>query len=1613
MSFKKNTLTWLCMLVIGFVCPASAADKGAGVYYKGQAVNPERILVKYKNPGGAQLQANKAVLQAVNMTESTGIPLVPGLVILENAKPKAALQGANQIPKSPKEQQLELNARLKSLSDSGLFEYVEPDYIVQLLATPNDAAFTDGRLWGLRNTGQSGGTSGADINAVSAWNLSTGSPDVIVAVIDTGIRYTHRDLAANMWRNTGEIPNNGIDDDHDGFVDNLHGINAITGSGDPADDNGHGTHVAGTIGASADDGNPHVGVAWRVKLMGCKFLAAEGGGKTSDAIKCIDFAVSKGAQVLNNSWGGGGFSQALYDSIARSRDRGVLFVAAAGNEANNNDSNPSYPNSYTLDNIVSVAAINRQNQLASFSNFGVTTVDIAAPGVDIYSTWNESDTDYKTISGTSMAAPHVSGVAALLLSRFHGISLGDLKRALLNTATPVSGLQTKVVTGGRVNAFAGLSSVADGVLEVVLQPAAGSELLGGSQIPVRITVSDFGAVNGATITAAISGSTNVTFLNNGQGPDAVADDEYYTANLSVPPFQTSITLNITVSAPGKTTATRTVQYQIVLPPVNNDFEKRTIVTGEEFTVTGLSQHASKQTGEPDHAGVRGGKSVWYGWTAPASGQAFLTAQSSVFDTVLAVYTGSTLGSLTHVASNDDTFNPGTPNARAYSFVNFPVTAGVTYHFAVDGFGGDGGAFELQMDLATGLVQPTNDNFADRMILPQIDSSHWGFPATLMTFSATREPGEPFHAGNGGGKSVWFFWHSQTNGIVNLSTFGSNYDTLLAVYTGSSLNALTQVAANDDGNNNDMSSSLDFIATEGTTYVIAVDGYNGSSGILQMTLSLTVGGTGPVNDEFTAAIAVSGSTASVTGSNIGATKSPGEPNHGGNTGGKSVWWTWVPTASGRVSITTSGSSFDTLLGVYTGNTVGSLTTIASNDDSGGLTSAVSFVAQAGTMYRIAVDGYYGLFSGAASGSVRLNINHSAGIRPVNDDFANRIQLSGTAFVTNGINTGATKENLEPNHGAEPGGQSVWWSWTAPFSGDFKISTAGSSFDTLLGVYVGSSMGQLAEVAGNDDSGSGTTSEVTISAVQGVTYSIAVDSYGLANGSIQLRLTPLTQLNNIYTTTFDASEGYSVGFTLAGQNGWYKYGDGGNGIVNGFMPGFGYQAFVGFNPPVRNDGYINLAHQVPFEATPGQTVVFTVRFRILDSSNGIFDNFGWEFYNKNDDFLFGIRLNNQNKSIGYQLDNLVIQPTGYTFNNSSEYELKVTADFAANTWSAYIGGQAIVTSQAVSTTATPRNLGEINPFWSMNPANAGDNYMIFDNYSVGYLDPLIAPEITVPPAGKTVNVGDDTSLTVTVNGSGPLTYQWYHENTALPGATGATLPLNDITTGQAGRYWVVVSNPLGSVTSAEAFIVVNEVIVYPANDAFASRVVLVGNSNIVAGVSIGGTKEAGEPAHAGNPGGKSVWWTWTAPASGSYLVSTAGSDFDTLLEVYTGSAVNDLASIASNDDPQSQSRHATLRLNAVAGTTYQIAVDGYNGEGGHVRLTVKPSPTLAFGQVTRDVNGNFRAGFAAEPGIRYIIQMSTNLVNWANLQTVIGQDGSVQYQDPAGGTSQKFYRAVQEQ
>ncbi|RLJ03783.1 MAG: hypothetical protein DRP08_03015, partial [Candidatus Aenigmatarchaeota archaeon] len=396
-----------------------------------------------------------------------------------------------------------LEETIEILAKSGLFETAEPNYILKAIGIPNDSRFDE--LWGMHNTGQTGGTADADIDAPEAWDIFTGNKEVIVAVIDTGVDYNHEDLADNIWTNPGEIPGNGVDDDGNGFVDDYYGWDFAYDDNDPMDGHSHGTHCSGTVGGVGNNGVGVAGVSWDVRIMAVKFLNDAGWGYTSDAIEAINYATMMDADIMSNSWGGGGYSSALKAAIQAANDAGILFVAAAGNDAENTDINPHYPSCYDVPNVMSIAATDHNDALAWFSNYGNKTVDLGAPGVNILST--VPGNGYSSYSGTSMATPHVAGAAALLKASNPALTHLEIKNALMNSVDPVPSLYGKTVTGGRLNIHKAITSVSPAWISV--SPMTGSVPVGGQ---INITV----MINATSLNV---GTYNATIVIKNNDPD--------------------------------------------------------------------------------------------------------------------------------------------------------------------------------------------------------------------------------------------------------------------------------------------------------------------------------------------------------------------------------------------------------------------------------------------------------------------------------------------------------------------------------------------------------------------------------------------------------------------------------------------------------------------------------------------------------------------------------------------------------------------------------------------------------------------------------------------------------------------------------------------------------------------------------------------------------------------------------------------------------------------------------------------------------------------------------------------------------------------------------------
>jgi subtilisin family serine protease len=385
-----------------------------------------------------------------------------------------------------------LDEALESCRQDPDVAYAEPNYRRYASVDPDDPYFVSGDLWGLEK-----------INLPEAWDTQTGSVSVVVAVLDTGIDWNHEDLAANIWINPGEdvgvdgIPNTGDpgegdgivqleeandeDDDKNGYVDDFRGWNfvgnpagnpPVEGDNNPDDDNGHGTHVSGTIGGEGDNGIGITGVTWAVSIMPLKTLNNEGEGSVAEEIGAIEYAIANGASIMNASFSGENDSDLEYLAIKSARDAGILLVAAAGNSGSDNDYKPEYPAAYDLDNIIAVAATDHNDNLVSIenwkwgSNYGATSVDVAAPGVQIYSTMSGDDDNYDEKSGTSMAAPHVSGLAALIWSEDPAFTYSEVKGFIFDGVDVLGTLTGKMLMAGRINANTSVRAAANGTIEV-------------------------------------------------------------------------------------------------------------------------------------------------------------------------------------------------------------------------------------------------------------------------------------------------------------------------------------------------------------------------------------------------------------------------------------------------------------------------------------------------------------------------------------------------------------------------------------------------------------------------------------------------------------------------------------------------------------------------------------------------------------------------------------------------------------------------------------------------------------------------------------------------------------------------------------------------------------------------------------------------------------------------------------------------------------------------------------------------------------------------------------------------------------------------------------------
>lgn len=977
------------------------------------------------------------------------------------------------------------------------------------------------------------------------------------------------------------------------------------------------------------------------------------------------------------------------------------------------------------------------------------------------------------------------------------------------------------------------------------------------QEPAPVTIVD-GTITNVTFSVAATGSLPFTYVwyhNGASIPNATAAS----LTLTNPTPAEAGLYRVLITNPWGSAESPSVQLRIVSAEADDRFADRASLTGATVNTVGNNLAATAETGDPKPLGQTGGRSVWWSWTAPANGLVSIDTLGSTFDTVLGVYTGDTLGALVPVVEDD---NSGLGRT---SEVWFRATAGTAYQILVDGARDADGNVSIG-DIALNLKQlPDNDFIANFRRLE-------GDVVTVRdsNVGATIEPGEPVHGRNASGHTIWFNWHANATGPARVDAHGSAMPVLLAVYDGPGLGALHRVAHHEDPNT---PSLVRFEAVAGREYFLAADGYQGANATGAILINLDQ--TATSNDRFADRVPLDEESHLILGSNVDATHELGEPEHAENAGGSSVWWSWTAPYTAMVTIATTNSTFDTLLGVYTGDTLFDLTRVAENDDFDDLPqSLVRFQAVEGTEYQIAVDGYKGDGS-ADTGTISLSVMlEPPVIEGANDDFARRIALTGPKPEDSDVNTNATRENGEPDHAGRSAGHSLWWSWTATSNDPVTIDTDGSSFATVIAVYTGTALDDLTPVGGSPGANHFQRGRVSFFPVAGTEYLIAVDGQHDSTG-------PTT--GTVKVTVKQHPAGYHPANDRIAQFAPIP-----------FFADSVEGSNVGAGPEPREPGHVGIP--------PGSSVWWLWQPRIRGPVT--FDTLGSSF-----DTVLAVYVGTNIDQLEYVTGNDDIAPG--ILASLVRFEADPNLDYA------------------IMVEGYGTSIGEI----LLNFTPEAD------------LD--LPPAIVEAPAPQTrflTGQGSATNVTfsVTATGAPPLLYQWQKDGIDIPGADTHALTLVNVGQSDAGQYRVRVSNTFGSILSPESHL---EIISAEFNDDFAHRLALTGASADASGSVLGATREPVEPAHAGRPGSRSVWWTWTAPASGPVAIDTLGSGFDTTLAVYEGATLEALTEVTSDADIRpGQIAASFLKFDAVAGREYQIAVDSAKATGadGHVHLTLRQPP-----------------------------------------------------------------------
>lgn len=1051
----------------------------------------------------------------------------------------------------------------------------------------------------------------------------------------------------------------------------------------------------------------------------------------------------------------------------------------------------------------STFTVNSASQITATVPTGATTGRVT---VTVGATTATSPTNFTLITSPiiSSLTPSAAGIGSLVVlsgANFSGttsVKFNNISASFtVNSANQITATVPSGATTGAVSITNAFGTGTGPSFTVVPTPTI------TSSSPASAAVGSTVIITGVNLT----GATSVTFGGIASLNFTVLSDTQISAVVPTA-AATGVIRVITLGG----TATSTASFTIIGPPSNNNFASAQLISGTSGSVSGSNAGATREIGEPIHAGNVGGRSIWFRWIAPSNMTVRFTTLGSAFDTLLAVYTGNSVSSLSPVAASDDA------DGLTTSSVAWVAISGTTYYIAIDGRSAGVGS-----ETANGA-------------------------ATVAWSATTSQP------------ALTSF--SPLAGVVGstVTLTGANFTGVTAVQF-NGINATFSVA-----NATTINATVPSAATNGPITIRSAGGVAVSAAAFTINAVLN-------NDMFVNAQVITTGTGSISSYNTGATKEVGEPSHAGNAGGKSVWFKWTAPASGVVEFHTDNNSFDTLLAVYTGSAVGSLSVIASNDDAlANNASQVSFTASVGVVYRIAVDGYSGavgtfnllwstgsppptitnfvpssdgtsvvitgsnflgttavLFGGVSATSFTVNsatqitavvpAGAVSGVisvvapggtvasadvftvksPPANDSFANRFTLTGNSALIWSNNAFASIESGEPSHASIFSQKSVWFRWTAPTTGSWTISTVGSLFDTLLAVYTGSSLTSLTAVASDDDGGVGNTSAVTLNATAGVTYSIALAGFAGASGDYFLKVMPVINPLAIYQSGFEAFEGYTTG-VLSGQMSWTSAGSGGNGIVSGLFTTGGNQAYIGYSPPTDSSSY--LFSWRPINLTPDlvnrPVVRFSVDMSINDSTNSNYDTFSWWAFNRSGASLFSIDFDNLNLKIGYTDSAGNIVDTGFTFSNGTKYNLIVDMDYANNRWSAWLNGTAIATNVTLATAGVVRDLGDIDAYWDITGTTAGNNYLVFDNYSI-ISRSSGQPIVYALSGNQTRNAGGSVTLAVGANGIEPMTYQWQFNGSNILGAIYQKLDLTSLQEGQTGNYSVIITNAYGSVTS----------------------------------------------------------------------------------------------------------------------------------------------------------------------------------------------------------------------